>query len=74
MKEYPRIPADLLATHGMLKKEFDLLQNLGLVSGTVKWEDVEKYFDLDIMETVISNSEKYKLFDEVNYSSAEKQQ
>lgn len=72
MKEYPRIPADLLATHGMLKKEFDLLQNLGLVSRTVKWEDVGKYFDLDIMENVISNSEKYRLFDEVDYSSAEK--
>ena len=64
-KEYPRIPADLLTEQGLLKKEFELLQTLGLVSEKTTWEKIKKCFDLKIIEEVISNPKKYRLFEKI---------
>lgn len=65
MKEYPRIPADLLTEQGALKKEFELLQTLGLVSEKATWKETRRCFDLKIMEEVISNPKKYRLFEKI---------
>ncbi len=64
-KEYPRITADLLTEQGGLKKEFKLLQTLGLISEKRTWKEIKKCFDLKIIEEVISNPGKYRLFEKI---------
>lgn len=59
--EYPRIPDRILEESGLLEKEFGLLQSLGFVSKDLKWEKIKHSFNLELIEEVISEPEKYKL-------------
>ncbi len=69
IKNYPRIPADLLSQHGMLKKEYEFLKNLGFISQDKTWEEIKIKFDLNAIETVISAPLKYRLFEEINFGN-----
>lgn len=69
IKHYPRIPAYLLSQHGMLKKEYEFLKNLGLISQDKTWEEIKIKFDLNVIETVISAPLEYRLFEEINFDS-----
>lgn len=64
-REYPRIPLDLLSDFGALEMEFEFLREQGFVSKEKTWEDVRKNFDLSVIETVISNPEKYRIFEDM---------
>jgi NitT/TauT family transport system substrate-binding protein len=66
IKEYPRIPPVSLSDNGALKREFELLKDLGLISEEKAWGDVKGKFDLNAIESVISNPEKYRIFEEMD--------
>ncbi len=65
IREHPRISPALLSDNGALKKEFELLKDLGLIAQEKTWEDVKGKFDLSVIETVILNPVKYRIFDEI---------
>ena len=65
IKEHPRISPGLLSDNGALKKEFELLKDLGLIAQQKTWEVVKGKFDLSVIETVILNPVKYRIFDEI---------
>ncbi len=64
-KEYPRIPPVLLSDGGALELEFLFLKNIGFISEEKTWGEVRENFDLSVMETVISQPEKYRIFDDI---------
>lgn len=70
IKIFPRISPDLLSDHGVLKKEFELLKKLGFISPEKKWIDIKEKFDLKILETVISNPKKYRIYEEINIKNS----
>ncbi len=57
----PAIPQSDLATDGHLVREFELLQKLGKIPPTAKWEDVRACFDRTVIEHVLSNAQEYRL-------------
>ena len=58
----PTIPGSALEKGGLLFKEFQFLQELGKVSETAKWDEVRSCFDSTIIDELISDGRKYKLF------------
>lgn len=62
-KEYPRIDSELLSDNGVIKNEFEFLLELGLIPMDTEWEKVKEGFNQEIIEEVINNPEKYRLFE-----------
>lgn len=62
-KNYPRINKEWLADDGVIAKEFYFLLKLGLIDDNVVWSDVKKMFDLNIIEEIISNYNKYRIYE-----------
>ncbi len=59
---YPVIPASDLKENGHLHKEFEFLQSLGKISASAHWEEIEKNFNLNIVNKVITNPGKYFIY------------
>ena len=65
IKDYPRIPFDILLNNGFLHQEFELLKASELISQEIPWEEVRKKFNFGIIEYTISNYENFRVFEEM---------
>lgn len=62
-RDFPRIPAKLLDPDGKLARECDLLRQMGLIPEQTAWVDIRPRFETGLLESVISNPDRYGIYD-----------
>lgn len=59
--QYPRISYKIIENDNVIQKEFQLLQDLNLINMEIKWDQIKDSFDINILETIISNPNQYRI-------------
>lgn len=69
----PAIPQSELAPQGRLFEEFEFLRSLGKIPRTAEWDEVRSCFDHTIIQEIVAQRQKYRLFthQESNHGAVE---
>ncbi|MCB2181798.1 MAG: ABC transporter substrate-binding protein [Desulfobulbaceae bacterium] len=62
IREYPRVPLNLIEQNGKLKMEFDILKKLGFIPKQTEWSNIRFKFNNQLIDAVISEPEKYHTY------------
>lgn len=57
----PRLPQSALKNNGVIRSQFDFLKENGLVPETARWENTMTSFNVQIIDEVLANPDKYRL-------------